>query len=112
MKLRHHKELSIRRWKRFNIAEQLANVGSEVFRTLDWKQKDKTTSWLAFERSLELFDLTLASHRKYSTLKEVARARELWVDYYYGNNQYQSNDKEWQMYFMQFTFLARNQIKK
>jgi len=109
MTLRHHKDLTSDRWQQFSLVEQLANIGSEVFRSLSWRDKDKKIAWLAFERSLELFDLTLASHQKYPTLKEVARAREAWVDYFFGDNEYHTSAIQWQNYFYQFTYLAKNE---
>jgi len=89
--------------------EQMANIGSEVLRSIQWKEKDVNISQLAFERSLELFDLSLDSLHQYSKLKETARAREVWVDYYWGDNEYRSTSNQWINYFMQFTYLARNQ---
>jgi hypothetical protein len=107
--MKHHKSLTVNQWESMSLAEQMANIGSEVFRTLSWKSKGNIEfSQLAFERSLELFDITLASLKLYPRLKEVARARELWVDYIYGQNEYSSTDEQWQDYFMQFTYLARN----
>jgi hypothetical protein len=65
-------------WKRFSIVEQLANVGSEVDRTIRAHQTGNTTRFNnALDRALSLFDLTAADprwagHRR----REVLRARE------------------------------------
>ena len=109
MKLTHYNNLTVGKWKKLSIAEQMANIGSEVLRSIQWKEKDVNISQLAFERSLELFDLSLNSMEQYPQLRETARAREMWVDYYWGDNEYQSTNSQWQNYFMQFTYLARNQ---
>ncbi len=56
----HHKGLSLERWFKFSLMEQLANVGTDVARALAWRKKnDLENSRLAFERSLELLDLTI-----------------------------------------------------
>lgn len=34
-----HKELAEGRWEEFSLADQMANVGSEVFRSINWKKK-------------------------------------------------------------------------
>ena len=51
----HHKNLAPERWYKFNLVEQLANVGSDVIRAINWKNKgDIENSRLALERALEL----------------------------------------------------------
>ena len=50
-----HKELAAGRWFELSLMEQLANVGSDVIRTINWKKKgDKEYSRQAFYRALEL----------------------------------------------------------
>jgi len=34
-----HKELAEGRWKDLSLCEQMANIGSEVSRTIKWKEK-------------------------------------------------------------------------
>lgn len=103
-----HKTLAQGRWREFPLPEQLANIGSEIFRTIKWHhQGNADYSKMAFERALELFDLTLQDPKNRGRLKEVARGRELAVDYFFGCNVYQSSDEFWQKYFMAFNTLAR-----
>ncbi|OGD57371.1 hypothetical protein A2V71_00800 [Candidatus Berkelbacteria bacterium RBG_13_40_8] len=106
-KIKYHKGLTQERWNRFTFIEQMANIGSEVFRFLKWKKKDKKDAELAFDRALELLDLTLSDpeNKKYS--KEIARVRELLVDYTY-DNEYQTTDKFLENYFYSFNYAARN----
>lgn len=108
MKIVHHKGLTASNWFSKNIFEQMANVGSEVERTISWRKKDIKYSQLAFERCLELFDLTISDPKNKSQLKELLRARELWADYILGDNQYSQNDQMWQKYFYAFSYAARN----
>ena len=58
-----HRELAAGRWARLSLAEQLANVGSEVGRLRRWRERDERLATGAFERALELLDLTLADPR-------------------------------------------------
>ena len=77
-----HKELASGRWNKLSFCEQMANIGSEVERALIWRAKNNADySRNAFERALELVDLTLDSVSSFARLKEVARVREAMVDY-------------------------------
>lgn len=103
-----HKDLASGRWKKLSFVEQMANIGSEVERALNWQVKNNTAySRQAFERSLELMDLTLDSATGFARLKEVARAREAIVDYFFGQNEFKSTEALWRKYFLYFTYAAR-----
>lgn len=103
-----HKELKNGRWKQLTLAEQLANIGSEVERTIIWRNKNNIEYWKgAFFRALELIDLTLEDKKNIKRLREIARIREALVDYFVGDNQYQANDEVWRKYFFHFNYLAR-----
>lgn len=103
-----HKELASGRWQSLTLAEQLGNIGSEVSRALNWQKRgEEENKTRALERALELFDLTLRDFRWQSRLRELARAREVVVDFFWGDNAYQSNPKNLDKYFYQFAFLAR-----
>jgi hypothetical protein len=84
----------------------MANIGSEVERTIKWKNKNKEYSDKALERALELIDLTLADPKNRIRLREVARMREVLVDYFYYNNIYGSTDELWRKYFYSFNYAA------
>ena len=90
-----------------SMAEQLSNIGSEVGRSAKWQGKDEKTFYGAVTRALELFDLTFLDIKNRRRLREVARARELWVDYFVGTNVYHSTDEMWQKYFYSFNYAAR-----
>lgn len=103
-----HQESAAGRWLKFSLCEQLANVGSEVGRTIKWRnQENRQYSGNAFERVLELLDLTIADGKNLKRLKELARLREVLVDYFFGDNQYSSSDQLWQKYFYAFNYAAR-----
>ncbi|MBF0477981.1 MAG: hypothetical protein HQL26_00720 [Candidatus Omnitrophica bacterium] len=103
-----HKDLAAGRWSHLSFCEQMANVGSEVERALIWRaKKNADYSQKAFDRALELIDLTLVYLKIFSRLKEIARVREALVDYFYGDNQFESTESSWRNYFMPFTYAAR-----
>ena len=105
-----HKELAAGRWGRLPFLEQMANIGSEVERALKWRAKNNDDySRMAFERALELIDMTLSSVKGFARLKEIARVREAMVDYFFGSNQFMSTEKSWRNYFSYFTYAARKE---
>lgn len=107
MKIIYHKGLTKEDWFSKNIFEQMANIGSEVERTIKWRGKDSKYSQLAFERCLELIDLTTADPKNKNRLKEILRVRESLVDFFIGKNIYRSSDKLWQNYFYGYNYAAR-----
>jgi hypothetical protein len=50
---------------------------------------------------------TLDDPRNRARLKELARAREAIVDYFYGGNEFVSSESLWRGYFSCFAFAAR-----
>ena len=103
-----HKELATGRWMQMSFIEQMANVGSEVERALMWKSKNNDDySQKAFERALELLDLTLEGAESLARLKEIARVREAMVDYFLGANEFKSSDALWKKYFFHFAYAVR-----
>jgi hypothetical protein len=96
---RKHRELTPERWGNLSLAEQLANVGSEVGRMLRWQERDPRLAAGAFERALELLDLTLADPRWRLRLREITRARELLCDAAAGGDSYGSTLEGLDRYF-------------
>lgn len=104
-----HQELSSGKWSELSLAQQLGNVGSEVNRMINWRDKDKVIANGAFERALELIDLTLASLRGKYRLREVARARELLVsDWLLTDLDDNLGLNRLNKYFLQFALLANS----
>lgn len=103
-----HKNLAGGRWNELSFFEQMANVGSEVERTINWKKKGNAEySRLALERALELLDFSRADQKNKKRLKEISRVREAIVDHFFGKNEYASSDESWQKYFYAFNCAAR-----
>jgi hypothetical protein len=97
-----HPELAAGRWQRLSLAEQLANVGAEVGR-----MRRPRGAAGAFERALELLDLTLADSRWRGRRKEIARARELLCDAAGGGREYGTTLEDLDRYFLAFAVVAR-----
>ena len=103
-----HQGLADGRWNKLSLIEQMANIGSEVDRALNWKAKQNEKFFLkSVERALELLDLSLGATREFPRLKELARTRELLVDYFYEDNEYESTELQWRKYFLQFATAFR-----
>ena len=108
-----HKELASGRWAKMSLVCQLANIGSEVSRAINWRKKGKMDiSQRAFFRALELIDLTISSLKDYTKLREILRMREALVDFFYGENEFKSSDKLWLSYFDHFAYLCRNRNRR
>lgn len=102
-----HKELAAGRWFKLSLIEQLANIGCDVERTIQWRKKgDFELSRKAFERVLELIDLTVADPKNKKRLREILRTREALVDHFVYDNVYQTTQESWQNYFFQFNYAA------
>jgi hypothetical protein len=102
-----HKELAAGRWFELSLVEQLANIGSDIEKTILWGKKgDIAYSRAAFERALELLYLTIADPKNRKRLKEVLRVKEALIDHFVFDNEYQTTDESWQKYFYHFNFAA------
>ena len=103
-----HAELAAGHWSAMTLAEQLGNVGSEVGRAVRAKaQGNEGRMNAAFDRALELFDLTATDPRHAGRRKEVLRAHEVVCDFLAGDNQYHSTAQSLDGYFLPFATAAR-----
>ena len=102
-----HKEQASGKWFKLSLVEQLANVGMDIERTIQWRNRgDFQASKQAFERALELLDLTIADPKHRGRRKEPLRVREALVDYFVYDNMYSTDDEFWQKYFYAFNYAA------
>lgn len=105
-----HKELGDGRWFAFSIYEQLGNVGSEFERAARaFERSDHERFENAFERMLELLDLTIADPkwRTGTRLRELLRLREEVVDVFHGNEVFGTSIETLKKYFLYFAIAAR-----
>ena len=103
-----HKQAAAGRWNELSLIEQMANVGCEVERAISWRKRGNDDySQKAFKRVLELLTLTIVDLKNKNRLKELTRAREALIDYFFGDNLFLSSDRLWKKYFYPFFFAAR-----
>ncbi len=105
-----HKELAEGRWFTFTIFEQLGNVGSEFERAARaFERGDCDRFENAFERMLELLDLTVEDPkwRTACRLRELCRLREEVCDVFNGNEIYGTPIETLRNYFLYFGIAAR-----
>lgn len=103
----YHQDLASGGWKKLTFAEQMGNIGSEVSRALQWKEKDAMLFQGAVDRALELIDLTIRDLRWRNRLRELTRVREILCDAMSGGKEYQSSLDDLDQYFFSFALAAR-----
>lgn len=104
-----HRDLANGRWAELPFCLQMGNIGSEVSRALRWYQTDKPERFQgAYERALELFDLSIAAAAPHQSgrLKELCRAREEFCDYF-DRNEFHTDPVKMQRYYDQFAIMGR-----
>jgi len=106
-----HQDLASGRWAKMPIAEQLANIGSEISRATKAQRQNKPErAERAFFRALELFDLSIyAAKNNPAHLRELCRAREEVCDYFAGDNTFHTDIDRLQRYYDQFAVLIHHQ---
>lgn len=103
-----HRTLAAGRWGKFNLITQMAHIGSEVIRAINWSTKKRSDyAFQATDRALELLSLTIDDIKNIDRLRELTRLYECLVDYFYGENNYKSDQKKLINYFMAFNYAAR-----
>ena len=103
-----HQNLASGAWQKLSLYEQMGNIGTEVGRVIRAKnRRDKDSEKNAIDRALELFDLTISDPKRKKQLKEITRAREVFLDSLEKSPGYKSDLSEVDKYFMQFAIAAR-----
>ena len=102
-----HKDLAAGRWFELSLIEQLANIGTDIERCINWKKKEHAEySRAAFDRALELLYLTVEDPKNKGRLREILRTREALIDFFVYDNEYNTTVEQWQKYFLQFNYSA------
>ena len=104
-----HSGLASGRWATLSLAEQLANVGSEVDRAVAaWGANPTDRFARALGRALELFDLTAGDTRwSGPRRREILRAREEFCRLFFDTHYSEDAARTLQAYFLRFAVLAR-----
>lgn len=99
------------RWHQFSLAEQMGNIGSEVDRFIKVRGRgNQEQSLKAFDRALELIDLTKSDPRwlKQGRIKEINRIGAGFCDAaLYNGEEFNTPLDYFSKYFMQFALVAR-----
>jgi hypothetical protein len=102
-----HKTLAEGRWNTFSFIDQMANVGTDFERALDWKKRGNLeNSEKALWRALELLNFTQIDPKNKKRRKELFRIKEVVLDYFYGDNQYGYTDEVLHQYFYYFAYVS------
>lgn len=105
-----HKQMAEGGWVELTFFEQMANIGSEVIRSINWREKGWTDqAAAASERALELLWLTIDDPRNNARgrLRELCRLYESLADYLFGDNEYSAEPEKLKNYFLAFNYAAR-----
>ncbi|TSC95264.1 MAG: hypothetical protein Athens101410_671 [Parcubacteria group bacterium Athens1014_10] len=103
----YHPSLKNGKWQTLSLAEQMGNIGSEISRAINWKERDEELFEKAIERGLELLDFTIADPRWRKRLKEIVRVREFICDSVFGDKEYGNSLEDFDRYFLSFALAAR-----
>lgn len=98
------------RWAEFSLLEKMANIGSEVGRTMNARRaKSEERYWAALQRAIDLFGATVLTEkgsRRYR-LKEVGRAKEEFVRIASAEPFDDEEAEKLEAYFMSFALASR-----
>jgi hypothetical protein len=108
-----HTGLAAGRWAALTLAEQLANVGSEVDRAISaWAARRSDRFDRALARALELFDLTARDDRwRGHRRREILRSREEFCRLFFDDDPQPVAARTLSAYFLRFAVLARRQVR-
>lgn len=99
----------VKKWQGIDVIVQLANIGSEVARLIHWrKRKDLIQCSRAFQRVLDLLDLSINLSAQTQKVREFLRLREVLCDYFLETKNYRVSPQILEAYFLPFALLARN----
>lgn len=97
------------RWGALTLLEQMAHIGSEVERSIRAQEGGRENRReKAFERALELFDLTATDERwRGPRRREILRAREEVCRLFFDDETPVGSARGLREYFLQFAVAAR-----
>jgi hypothetical protein len=102
--------VDLERWRQFSLLDQMANIASEVGRTMNARRAgDEQRFWAALQRALDLFEATTLTemHRHPHRLKEVGRAKEEFVRIAAADEFDDGEARRLEAYFMHFALASR-----
>lgn len=82
------------RWYQLSVQQQISNIGSEVHRAIRFKNKDDKKKTLGFVNvALEFLSLTQSDPKNRNRIQEFGFCREELIDYFIGENIYQTTEE-------------------
>ena len=104
-----HQHTAGGRWQTLTLADQLANVGSEVERAIQaWDARRPERFGHALDRALELFELTVEDERwRGHRRREILRVREEFCRLFFDDAPPRDSARTLRDYFLRFGVLAR-----
>lgn len=83
MQLQHHKNLTLKKWQKYEKYKQILSIAVEFNRAKNINSWDNTNEVKnCYERAYELLDLTIEDPRWQNSLKELLRFREIMGELY------------------------------
>ena len=100
--------MNTQRWHSLSVLQQLGNIGSEVARAFAWHAKGDSLHFeSAFDRTLELMDMSIADPQWGRRRKELLRIREVFCSYFFGGNEYHLDPATLNKDFLYYGIAAR-----
>ena len=91
------------KWFAMSIQEQISNVGSEVGRAINWKNKgnEKRKEGFCF-KAIDYLQLTIEDPKNYHRIGELIFCIRELQDYFLGGNYYNTTDEMLKKYYDAF----------
>ena len=81
--MKQHAGLTVERWSKFSLEQQILSIGAEMLRARTSLQLSSDASVrLSYERVLRMVDLTVAANRSPRLWRELLRWRDLVAEQY------------------------------
>lgn len=90
------------RWQQMSIGEQISNIGSEVERALRFKDTKPGRCMTCLNKAIELIDRTQKDPKNRHRIGELSCCREELLDYFVGDNIYNTTEKQLRSYYNAF----------
>lgn len=90
-------------WFNMSVGDQIANIGSEVNRAINWKNKGNRSREINFcNKAIEFLELIKSDPKNKYRLNELDGCIEELRDYFLGENVYNTTDEMLRKYYDSF----------
>lgn len=92
-------------WFNMSVEKQISNIGSEVNRAIQWKNKGNDKRKEGFcAKAIEFLSLSLQDPKNAKRKTELSFCIEELIDYFYGCNIYNTTDEILMKYYDAFLY--------